>query len=182
MFNEVDDAAVPFCDQRAEAQVLPDRIVERRNARSACGRGRRAAPLGQSASPRNLGPSSRRLGWRDTGGLGNGPRPAFWFSDAGRSSEGRERCVGFEMPKRSNYAIALGLHGPPDPENSGGQRRPDRQPALRSLADGFYFQLESFLDGWRRSGLREDVVRDALDRARRTSVAMEQVGQLLTDR
>jgi len=86
------------------------------------------------------------------------------------------------MPKRSDYAIALGLHAPPDPESARNPGRPDRSTVLRNASEGFYFQLEAFLDGWRRDGLREDDVRAALDRAKHTSLAMEQVGQLLTGR
>jgi hypothetical protein len=41
----------------------------------------------------------------------------------------------------------------------------------------FYFELETFLDLWRRQGTAEVTVRSALERAMRTSLAMERVGQ-----
>ena len=85
------------------------------------------------------------------------------------------------MPKRSGYAIALGLHAEPGPASNRNLDRRDRV-APRSAADGFYFQLETFLDNWRRQGIAEDVVRAALERAERTSFAMENVGKLLTGR
>lgn len=52
--------------------------------------------------------------------------------------------------------------------------------ASRSVADWFYFELETFLDNWRRQGTPEDVVRSALDRAKSASQAMEDVGKRLT--
>ena len=91
------------------------------------------------------------------------------------------------MPKRSGYAIALGLHAEPGPASNRNLDRRDRV-APRSAADGFYFQLETFLDNWRAAtrrsevGRAEDVVRAALERAERTSFAMENVGKLLTGR
>ncbi len=82
------------------------------------------------------------------------------------------------MPKRSGYAIALGLHGQPSPVTDRNINRPDcAEP--RNGADGFYFELETFLDDWRRQGVSEDVVRVALERAKRTSLAMEGVGEWL---
>jgi len=50
---------------------------------------------------------------------------------------------------------------------------------IRKLGDSFYFQLEAFLDSWRREGIGEDVVRTALKRAEATSLAMEDVGRRL---
>ena len=52
----------------------------------------------------------------------------------------------------------------------------------RSPADGLYFELEAFLDNWRRRGTSEDVVRNALDRAKFVSLAMEDVGKRLQGR
>jgi len=49
----------------------------------------------------------------------------------------------------------------------------------RNAAGEFYFELETFLDNWRREGVEEDVVRSALERAKRTSLAMEDVGKWL---
>ena len=85
------------------------------------------------------------------------------------------------MPKRSGFAVALGLHSQPGPAT---KRNPDHHDRLepRKAADGFYFQLESFLDVWRHHGIAEDVVRDALERASRTSLAMEDVGKWLKGR
>jgi hypothetical protein len=48
-----------------------------------------------------------------------------------------------------------------------------------SAADGFYFELEGFLDNWRRQGIAEKDVRAALERAARSSSAMEDVGRWL---
>ena len=45
--------------------------------------------------------------------------------------------------------------------------------------DGLYFELEAFLDHWRHHGIAEEVVRAALERARRTSFALEDVGKRL---
>ena len=89
---------------------------------------------------------------------------------------------GFEMPKRSGYAIALGLHGQRSPATNRNLARPGRAVVPRSAADGFYFQLETFLDTWRREGMEEDVVRAALERAKRASLAMENVGKRLRGR
>ena len=87
------------------------------------------------------------------------------------------------MPKRSGYAIALGLHGPPGTATNkeSGSSRPWAVES-RNAAEGLYFQLETFLDNWRRQGMPENVVRDALERAKHTSLAMENVGQWLTGR
>jgi hypothetical protein len=52
--------------------------------------------------------------------------------------------------------------------------------ASPSVADWFYFELESFLDNWRRQGTPEDVVRAALERAKSASQAMENVGKRLS--
>ena len=49
-------------------------------------------------------------------------------------------------------------------------------------AEVLYFELETFLDHWRRHGMPEDVVRAALERARRASLAMENVSQRLKGR
>jgi hypothetical protein len=84
------------------------------------------------------------------------------------------------MPKRSDYAIALGLLAPPGPTSNRSSNRRDR--TAPNAADGFYFQLESFLDSWRRQGTNEDAVRAALERARHTSLAMEVVGNRLAGR
>jgi hypothetical protein len=86
------------------------------------------------------------------------------------------------MPKMSGYAIALGLHAQPSPAINRNLERPDDAVAPRNAADGFYFQLETFLDNWRRQGMSEDVVRAALERATHTSLAMEDVGKWLKDR
>jgi len=50
--------------------------------------------------------------------------------------------------------------------------------APRSLADHFYFELETLLDTWRRRGVPDDVIRSGLARAERASFAMEGVGKL----
>ena len=84
------------------------------------------------------------------------------------------------MPKRSDYAIALGLHGEPGPATNRSLNRRDRM--TLNAADGFYFQLESFLDSWRRQGTTEADVRAALERAEHTSLAMELVGKRLAGR
>jgi hypothetical protein len=86
---------------------------------------------------------------------------------------------GLEMPKKSQYAIALGLHAPLGPPTHRDRGRCDRAVAPRSIADGFYFQLEAFIDSRRRQGLTEDVVRTGLERAKHASLAMENVGKLL---
>jgi len=85
---------------------------------------------------------------------------------------------GFEMPKRSGYAIALGVHGHGSAPNRNVDR-PDHPVVGRNIADGFYFRLETFLDTWRRQGVTEQNVRAALERAKRTSLAMEDVGKRL---
>ena len=41
----------------------------------------------------------------------------------------------------------------------------------------FYFELETFLDLWRRQGTGEVTVRTALERAIGASLAMERVGE-----
>jgi len=51
--------------------------------------------------------------------------------------------------------------------------------AQASAADGLYFELEAFLDNWRRHGMAEDTVRAALERAGRASMAMENVSKRL---
>jgi predicted GNAT family acetyltransferase len=43
-------------------------------------------------------------------------------------------------------------------------------------------QLETFLDNWRRQGMAEDVMRAALERAKRSSLAMENIGERLKGR
>lgn len=50
------------------------------------------------------------------------------------------------------------------------------------VTDRAYFELEALLDEWRRHGMPEDVVRTALERARRASLAMEDVARRLTGR
>jgi hypothetical protein len=82
------------------------------------------------------------------------------------------------MPKTSVYAVALGLNARPGPtaRNLGG---PHRTVVTRNAASEFYFELETFLDTWRREGVAEDVVRSALERAKCTSLAMEDVGNWL---
>ena len=59
------------------------------------------------------------------------------------------------------------------------KRTPDGSMKPRTAADRFYFELEAFLDEWRRHGLPEEVVRAALDRAKCFSIAMESVGKNL---
>lgn len=86
------------------------------------------------------------------------------------------------MPKRSDFAIALGLGAPPSPAINKHLDRPDRAAAPQNAAEGFYFQLETFLDNWRRHGVAEEVVRAALERAKQTSLAMETIGQWLERR
>lgn len=85
------------------------------------------------------------------------------------------------MPKRSNYAIAIGLHGQPGPATISNPGRPDAA-FERKAPQLFYFQLEAFLDYWRREGIAEDVVRAALERAKQTSLAMEGVADWLKGR
>lgn len=82
------------------------------------------------------------------------------------------------MPKRSSYAIAVGLYPRSDAAPKSSPEHSHR-PSPRNAADAFYFQLESFLDCWRRDGVSEEVVRAALGRAQLTSVAMEDVGRRL---
>ena len=74
------------------------------------------------------------------------------------------------MPKRSNYGIAVGLHGQPGPATNSDAGRPNTAFERRNAPDLFYFQLEAFLDYWRREGIAEDVVRAALERANQTSL------------
>lgn len=81
------------------------------------------------------------------------------------------------MPKRSGYAIALGLDAQPSPATNRNLKRPDRAVVPRNAADGMYLQLEVFLDNWRRQGMSEDFVRAALERATHASLAMEGVGK-----
>jgi hypothetical protein len=50
----------------------------------------------------------------------------------------------------------------------------------RNVAECFYFELETFLDGWRRQGMSEEVVRAGLARANSASQAVETVGKRLT--
>jgi len=59
---------------------------------------------------------------------------------------------------------------------------PDGALMPRSDAERFYFELEGFLDNWRRHGMQEDIVRATLERADRASVAMENVSKLLKGR
>ena len=47
--------------------------------------------------------------------------------------------------------------------------------------DGLYLELEAFLDTWRREGMPEDILRAALERAKRASLAIENVGKRLQD-
>ena len=85
----------------------------------------------------------------------------------------------FQMPKSSGYAIAFGVDVRPGPPT---EKNPDRREhglASRRVADVLYLQLETFLDSWRRQGLTEDVVRTALARAERASLAMELVTKRL---
>jgi hypothetical protein len=86
------------------------------------------------------------------------------------------------MPRRSGYATALGLHGQPTPATNRNLNHPDGAVVPRNAADGFYLQLETFLDNWRRLGMAEDVVRAALERAKRSSLAMENIGERLKGR
>jgi len=65
------------------------------------------------------------------------------------------------------------------PDNQSGSGCPDGALMPRNAAELMYFELEAFLDNWRRYGMPEDRVRTALERARRASVAMENVGKLL---
>ena len=50
---------------------------------------------------------------------------------------------------------------------------------LLSTSEEFYFELEAFLDNVRREGVSEHIVRAALERAMRASLAMESVGKRL---
>jgi hypothetical protein len=86
------------------------------------------------------------------------------------------------MPKRSSYAIALGLHARPIPPPKRSLKRFDAAVETRNATDGFYFQLETFLDSWRREGTGEELVRAALKRAESASLAMEAVGKRLKGR
>jgi hypothetical protein len=86
------------------------------------------------------------------------------------------------MPKTSGYAIALGVNAQPGQATDRDRDRRNGALVDRNVADGFYFQLESFLDNWRRQGMAEEVVRAALERAKLTSLAMENVGKLLKGR
>jgi len=52
-------------------------------------------------------------------------------------------------------------------------------PGLLPARDQFYFELESFLDNWRRQGVPEEVVRAAIERAKRASLAVEHLGERL---
>ena len=88
--------------------------------------------------------------------------------------------LGFEMPKTSGYAVALGLSPRPSSTTPRNLESPDRAAVARNAASKFYFELETFLDTWRREGVAEDVVRSALERAKSTSLAMENVGKWLT--
>lgn len=69
------------------------------------------------------------------------------------------------MRKKSVHATGYALL-----ETATGLRSPEGSRA-------FYFELETFLDLWRREGTAEITVRAALERAIRTSLAMERVGQ-----
>jgi hypothetical protein len=51
---------------------------------------------------------------------------------------------------------------------------------VENVADRAYFELEGLLDRWRRRGMPEGVVRTVLDRARRASSAMEDLGKRLS--
>ena len=88
--------------------------------------------------------------------------------------------LGFEMPKTSGYAVAVGLSARPSSATPKNLESPARAAATRNAAGKFYFELETFLDTWRREGVAEEVVRSALERARSTSLAMENVGKWLT--
>ena len=83
------------------------------------------------------------------------------------------------MPKRSSYAIALGLHPRPMPPPERSLKPVDAASETRTAADSFYFRLETFLDSWRREGMGEEAVRAALKRAEAASLAMEAVGKRL---
>ena len=83
------------------------------------------------------------------------------------------------MPKTSMHAVALGLDVRPTPATTRNPGGPDRAAVTRNAAREFYFELETFLDTCRREGVAEDVVRSALKRAERTSLAMEDVGKWL---
>jgi hypothetical protein len=43
----------------------------------------------------------------------------------------------------------------------------------------FYFELETFLDNWRRRGVPNDMIRTALARAERASLAMDGLAKRL---
>jgi len=79
----------------------------------------------------------------------------------------------------SGCSVALGLSARPSPATPKNLESPDRAAATRNPARKFYFELETFLDTWRREGVAEDVVRSALERAKSTSLAMENVGKWL---
>jgi len=87
--------------------------------------------------------------------------------------------LGFEMPKTSGYAVALGLSARPSRATPRNLESPDRAAVTRNAVREFYFELETFLDAWRREGVEEDVVRSALERAKSISLAMEDVGKWL---
>ena len=86
------------------------------------------------------------------------------------------------MPKRSSYAIAVGLHGQPGPATNGDPGRLNAAFEQRKAPELFYFQLETFLDYSRREGIAEEVVRAALERAKQTSLTMERVADWLKGR
>jgi len=90
-----------------------------------------------------------------------------------------DRELGFEMPKTSGYAVAIGLNARPSRATPRNLESPDRAAVTRNAAREFYFELETFLDAWRRKGVDEHVVRSALERAKSTSLAMEDVGKWL---
>ena len=51
--------------------------------------------------------------------------------------------------------------------------RPTGPFVRRSPDELFYFELETFLDSWRRRGVPNDVIRAALARAEQASLAMD---------
>ena len=84
--------------------------------------------------------------------------------------------VGLLVPVRKNNHVAASFG------NQSGSGCPDGALMPHSDAERMYFDLEAFLDNWRRYGMPEDAVRIALERAWRASVAMENVGKLLKGR
>jgi len=102
-----------------------------------------------------------------------------------RSDEVVQACgvLGAFAPNTAIIRMALSSRRPHASNGSWRKEMREMGPGAlvpRSVADWFYFELESFLDSWRRQGMSEDVVRAALDRANSASQAIETVGKRMT--